>query len=218
MLQSLTFFVRVVGGQLRLGLYDATGPGGSPGVLRASTIAWTPSVAGWLTQPVQTPVALTAGTYWLAYLSELSTLGYWLTEAGSARWVQTGFVALPANFPSGATSGAYHWSFYATLTLSGAPPAPATNLQVLFSMDIPTLSNPLTLLWDDPEPIVGAFELERGDGVTFLLVQTVPDSAGTGTRTAVDTAPIGVNCYRVRQVASGFISSEYSNTACVNVQ
>ena len=49
-IQSLTFYVAVPSGNLILGIYDAGGPGGGPGALRASTASFTRSQAG--TQPM----------------------------------------------------------------------------------------------------------------------------------------------------------------------
>src|SRR5262245_4182883 len=58
-IQSLSFYVTTAGGNLRLGIYDATGPGGGPGVKKAETNSFTPGT-GWNTQNVVTPVSLAA--------------------------------------------------------------------------------------------------------------------------------------------------------------
>lgn len=47
-LQSLSFYVTTAAGNLRLGIYDASGPGGGPGALLASTASFAPA-SGWNT-------------------------------------------------------------------------------------------------------------------------------------------------------------------------
>lgn len=54
-IQSLSFNVLTAAGNLRLGVYDATGPSGGPGALKAQTNSFVP-VVGWNTQNVITPV------------------------------------------------------------------------------------------------------------------------------------------------------------------
>ena len=53
-IQSLTFDVTVPSGNLILGIYDASGPGGGPGALKASTASFTP-ITGWNTANVAKP-------------------------------------------------------------------------------------------------------------------------------------------------------------------
>src|SRR5262249_36435561 len=74
-LQALSFYVTTGSGQLRLGVYDASGPGGDPAQKLAETAEMTP-VVGWNTAAVITPAALTAGTYWLAYLPSDNNLHF----------------------------------------------------------------------------------------------------------------------------------------------
>ena len=73
--QSLSFYVTAASGNLILGIYDATGPSGGPGALKASTKSFAPT-KGWNTAKVVTPVALAAGSYWLAYLPSSNSLGF----------------------------------------------------------------------------------------------------------------------------------------------
>ena len=113
-IQSLSFYVVAATGHLRLGIYDATGPSGGPGALKAQTAEFTPTV-GWNTQGVVTPTALSAGTYWLAYLPESNNLHFAMTPSGATRWYSYTYGALPTTFSSAPQSGTYHWSFYATL-------------------------------------------------------------------------------------------------------
>ena len=74
-IQSLSFYVTTAGGDLRLGIYDATGPNGGPGAKKAETNSFTPTT-GWNTANVITPASLPVGTYWLAYLPSSSSLGF----------------------------------------------------------------------------------------------------------------------------------------------
>ena len=71
--QSLSIYVSAAGGQLILGVYDATGPNGGPGALKASTASFTPGT-GWNTAKVVTPVSLAAGAYYLAWLPSSNNL------------------------------------------------------------------------------------------------------------------------------------------------
>jgi hypothetical protein len=114
-LQSLSFYVNAAAGNLRLGIYDATGPNGGPGALKAQTNAFAP-VVGWNTQNVISPVSLSAGAYWLAYLPSSSSLHFATNFAiGSYRYANVAFGALPATFPAVAGEGTTHWSLYGTL-------------------------------------------------------------------------------------------------------
>jgi hypothetical protein len=116
-IQSLSFYITTAAGNLRLGIYDNTGPGGGPGALKAFTAEFTP-ITGWNTRPVTTPVLLTAGTYWLAYLPQSSTLAFQIDRsgAGSAVWYSYAYGPLPATFATSGLSGdTVQWSFYGTL-------------------------------------------------------------------------------------------------------
>ena len=116
-IQSLSFYVLTAAGNLRLGIYDATGPGGGPGALKAQTNSFAP-VVGWNTENVITPVSLTPGTYWLAYFPSSSSLSFATNfSIGSYRFVPLAFGSMPATFPANSSGGTTHWSLYATLTL-----------------------------------------------------------------------------------------------------
>ena len=73
--QSLSFYVTTASGNLILGIYDASGPSGGPGALKASTASFAPK-AGWNTAKVVTPVSLAVGSYWLAFLPSSNALGF----------------------------------------------------------------------------------------------------------------------------------------------
>lgn len=115
-LKSLSFYVTAASGSLRLGVYDATGPGGGPGALKAQTNAFTP-VVGWNTAKVISPVALPAGKYWLAYFPSSSGLNFATNySTGNYRYANLTFGPMPAKFPTVNGQGVTHWSLYGTLT------------------------------------------------------------------------------------------------------
>src|SRR5215469_182693 len=114
---SLSFYVTQASGNLILGIYDASGPNGGPGALKAQTNSFAP-VTGWNTVNVVSPVLLPAGTYWLAYLPNSNNLAFvkGVTSGVSSRYFSYQFGALPAIFSTSPSSAdPYHWSFYATL-------------------------------------------------------------------------------------------------------
>lgn len=111
---SMSFYVTTAGGSLRMGIYDATGPNGGPGQLKAQTASFTPK-SGWNTANVTSSVLLPAGTYWLAYLPSSNSLGFVNTLTGSASYYSYTYGALPSVFSTSPNSLAVHWSFYATL-------------------------------------------------------------------------------------------------------
>ena len=120
-IQSLSFYVTAASGKLILGIYDATGPNGGPGALKASTASFTPKT-GWNTAKVVTPVSLAAGSYWLAYLPSSNALSFLKTNAtGNCKYYSYKFGSLPSKFStSPASCNPTTWSFYATLTASSS--------------------------------------------------------------------------------------------------
>ena len=113
-LQSLSFYVNQAAGALRLGLYDASGPGSGPGNKKAEINVISP-VLGWNTVNVITPVTLTAGSYWLAYLPSSSRLHFLLSvSSGHLAYYAFPFGVMPAKFSASPASGIGHWSFFAT--------------------------------------------------------------------------------------------------------
>src|SRR6185312_17134232 len=71
--QSMSFYVTKAAGNLVLGIYGNAGSG--PGTLLATTASFA-TVRGWNTHLVISPVRLSAGTYWLAYLPSSNSLGF----------------------------------------------------------------------------------------------------------------------------------------------
>ena len=119
--QSLSFYVTAASGNLILGIYDASGPSGGPGALKASTARFTPT-KGWNTAKVATPVSLAAGSYWLAFLPSSNALGFVKTNVtGNCKYYSYSFGGLPGKFStSPASCNPTMWSFYATLTASSS--------------------------------------------------------------------------------------------------
>jgi hypothetical protein len=114
-LESLSFYVTTAAGKLRMGVYDATGPGGGPGAIKAQTAEITP-VVGWNTAAVVTQVSLPPGNYWLAYLPSDNNL-HFRVERGTGSTAYYGFTygALPSTFSGSPIDIVGNWSFYATL-------------------------------------------------------------------------------------------------------
>src|SRR5262249_18225468 len=114
-IDSLSFYIKAAAGNVRLGIYDATGPGGGPGALRAQTGSFTP-VVGWNTMAVAAPVSLPAGKYWLAYLPSSNQLSFAANfSIGSFKAARVRSGPMPATFPAVTIQGTTHWSLYATL-------------------------------------------------------------------------------------------------------
>lgn len=123
-LQSISFYVTTAAGQLRLGVY--TDASGVPGTLVAQTAAFTP-VVGWNTVAL-TSSSLSAGTYWLAYAPSSNSLAFKVIGTGGlSKWKNIGsFAAMPSTFPTGLSGANGHWSFYATLNVTGGGGADTT--------------------------------------------------------------------------------------------
>jgi hypothetical protein len=67
-------------------IYDDDGAGAGPGTLLGHTVTGTlaaGSGAGWRTLAMEAPVALTAGTLWIAILPQYANLNIWCTSTGA---------------------------------------------------------------------------------------------------------------------------------------
>lgn len=165
-IQSLSFYVVTAAGNLRLGIYDDSGPSGGPGALKAQTASFAPT-AGWNTQPVVTPVSLTAGTYWLAYLASSNTLSFRKIDDSSSSGVyysQT-FGTLPDTYSTSPSTTPSHWSFYATLSVADPPP--------------PACSDGI----DNDSPPDGLIDYPNDPGCTSASDTSEADSVNTCTQT-----------------------------------
>jgi hypothetical protein len=129
--QSLSIYIAATGGQVILGIYDATGPSGGPGSLLATTAAFTPT-SGWNTANLVTPVTLAAGTYWLAFLPNSGSLGpVYASDASGVTenyYYNYTYGALPSTFSTSPNPQTAVYSFYANLTaVNSACTSPAGN-------------------------------------------------------------------------------------------
>ncbi len=178
--QSLSYYVSTAGGQLRLGIY--TNSGSAPGALMAQTAAFTP-VTGWNTQPVITPVPLSAGTYWLAFLPESSTLSGRMTYAGTGRYYGYAFGPLPASYSASSSTATFRFSLYATLLLDSV----ATNTPT----QVPTFTNtatftPTATATDTPVPPTATFT-ETSTPINTATFTPTNTATFTPTATATNT-------------------------------
>jgi len=118
-IQSLSFYTKAGAGKIRLGLYDATGPRAGPGAKKAETAELSLSGAGWYTAAVTTQVALSPGTYWLAFVANSNSLVAASDSTGSTKYYRYPYGALPAMFSTAPSSLTEHFSMYATLGGTG---------------------------------------------------------------------------------------------------
>ena len=201
---SLSFYVTSAGGNLILGIYDASGPSGGPGALIAQTSSFTP-VTGWNTANVITQVSLSPGIYWLAYLPSSNSLNFVKTnDSGNCELYSYKFGSLPTTFSTSAGDCTpTTWSLYATLVPSsgGGGTAPTITTQpqnqtvtvgstATFSV-VASGTAPLSYQWSkNGTAISGATNssyttpatVSADNGATFTV--TVSNSAGSKTSNA----------------------------------
>jgi outer membrane biosynthesis protein TonB len=121
-LQSISMHVATARGNLRFAVYDASGPSGGPGALKAET-GVIGTTGGWNTAAVISPVALLPGQYWLVFNASDSGMYYsvdWDKPNVYKQADDYNFGPMPAAFPSAVESGELYWSIYATLTANSA--------------------------------------------------------------------------------------------------
>jgi hypothetical protein len=178
-LQSLSFYVTIPAGRLRLGIYNDSG--GKPQTLKAQTAEFTP-VIGWNTQAVLSPIYLTAGTYWLAYLPESNNLHFRAALNGSGCYYSYTFGALPATFSSSPQCGSFHWSFYATL-LMGATPTNTPTSTATYT-PLPTATNTPTATYT---PLQTATNTPTATYTPLQTATNTPTATYTPLQTATNT-------------------------------
>jgi hypothetical protein len=124
-IQSMSFYVVNASGNLRLGIYDASGPGGGPGAKKAETAEITP-ITGWNTANVTTQASLPAGSYWLAYLPSDNNLSFRNSSSTTtpSRFYAFTYGTMPATYSTAPSTTTSHWSFYATFNIASAGPKP----------------------------------------------------------------------------------------------
>jgi chitodextrinase len=207
-LQSMSFYVATAAGNLRLGIYDATGPGGGPGAKKAETAQITP-VVGWNTANVTVPVSLPAGTYWLTYLPSDNNLHFRVDGSGSAKYYTYTYGTMPAVFSTAPVSTTSHWSLYASLNTGGStadttPPTTPAGLAATAAA-----YNKVNLSWSSSTDNVGVtgYNIVR-NGTT--IAQTI----GT-TYSDVTVAPSTSYTYQVIAFDAAGNNSGLSNSAAV---
>jgi len=194
-IQSISFWVSNSAGKLYLGVYDASGPNGSPGNLVAQTALIALTTANrntWVTAPTIAPVTLNPGSYYLAYLPSSNRLSFreGLTSGVTDICAPEPFSqGLPLKFPNVNDCGdGAHWSEYATLTpITGAP-----TLSVSFTPMNPSIpANAVSgsqvaavnAMWSDGSQFMGTlgFTSPYGDdNGTFILAGNEIEVSGSG--------------------------------------
>jgi hypothetical protein len=123
--ESMSIYITTSGavGHGMLAIYNATGSGGAPGALVAQTPSFT-LTSGWNTQSVTTPVALQAGSYYVAFTVDNNGAGpvYGAGTARSNYYKSLGsYGTFPTAFGSGTSQPGIAYSEYATLTTACTP-------------------------------------------------------------------------------------------------
>ena len=189
---SISFYITTAAGNLRLGIYDATGPSGGPGTKVAETVEFTPNT-GWNTQNVITPQQLAAGTYWIAYLPNNNGLHFVKAVDGtsSGKYYSFTYGTLPTTFSVSPSSTTSHWSLYTTLN-------PTTS------------TGSVSLRWDAPTTNVDDTPLTDLAGFKIYW--------GTATGVYTDFVDAGMTlCYVLSGLTSGltyyFVATAYNISA-----
>jgi hypothetical protein len=99
--QSLNLYVTAAAGNLRVGIYDASGPDGGPGAKLAET-AELAVTEGWNRAPISAPLTLAPGSYWLAFHASSDDMHNVVLRSGPSHhvYVAREYGELPASFPS----------------------------------------------------------------------------------------------------------------------
>jgi hypothetical protein len=136
-LQSLSIYISDCNAcnsseQAIFALYDATGGGGAPGTLLATTTTLSVTQTGWLTANVTTPVELTPGTYWLMSNNNDNSINYQVGQTAGQQptdYCPYTFGAMPSNFTTGCGGAGniqlispYQYSAYGTVTTGCTSP------------------------------------------------------------------------------------------------
>lgn len=219
---SCSFYVTQAAGDLRLGIYDGTGPGGGPGNLVAQTAQF-PAATGWNTAAIPGAPMLSAGDYWLAYFPSSSALAFLKDEplGLGAYWYPLTFGQMPATFSSAPNNTTSQWSFYCTMNdlataVDGVPGAPVIQLRQIAAV---------TLAWDAPlldeqgAPVttLAGYRLYIGPGSsgcpggpsTYVAAQSPTPQPGDG---GVETKNLPIGVTQIAQVTS--VDTGGAESAC----
>ena len=210
-IQSISFYVTNAAGNLRLGIYDATGPGGGPGALKAQTASFAP-VVGWNTRNVATPVSLPPGTYWLAYFPSSNNLAFAVNHStGNYKYANRTFGTMPATFPTVNGSGTTHWSLYATLSTGSSADTTAPSVPTNLAATAVS-SSQINLTWTASTDNVGVTGYKIFRGGTQIGTSATNSFSNTGL-----TASTNYSYYVTAYDAAGNNSAQ-SNTASATTQ
>jgi hypothetical protein len=195
-INSLSFYTTTVSGHLRLGVYTSgTNHNCKGGSLKAQTNAVTPSSNSWNTANVITPVQLPAGSYCLAYEVSSNSTGFRKGQSTgqSIVYYSKSFGAFPATFSSNPATDPYHWSFYATLTVTRTAPTLSvslnpSNLRIPSTSSVGTIVGQIVPAWSDGSRFIGTVSFASpyfSDGGCFsidgsLNLITACDLSGDG--------------------------------------
>jgi hypothetical protein len=165
-INSLSFYVGSVSGNLRLGIYTAgTNNDCHGGTLEAQTnsVSTSGHANSWITANVVTPVQLPVGNYCLAYEQSSNSLHSvkGMTQGVGDYWYTHSYGTFPSTFSSslGGPDG-YHWSIYGTLTpvqqqptlsLSFSPASPS----IPYTSSLGTAVAQIVPAWSDGSQFTG---------------------------------------------------------------
>jgi hypothetical protein len=118
-LQSMSMFSGSAGTPFFIGIYTDNGSN-FPGSLIASSALVSSSVVGLMTASIPSRPLIAPGTYWIGVQYQqfaTSWTGYYDTPVGLGAFSACPWdgVAMAATWPSGSSTGPYHYSIYATL-------------------------------------------------------------------------------------------------------
>jgi hypothetical protein len=148
-LESMSVYVVEAAGSLKLGVYDASGEGGTPGKLVGGTGVFVPH-AGWNTVEAAYQVRMGPGIYWIAYWANNNGLVLAKAKSGVSYYYRITFDWLfPKIFHlTLATRDRVNWSLYATLKASPfqatIPPPANPPPMVSYTTNFRLLENPIS--------------------------------------------------------------------------
>jgi hypothetical protein len=183
-IQSMSFYVTAADGELVLGIYDATGPSGGPGILVAQTAAFTPEV-GWNVAATTTTPTLAAGNYWLAYFPSSGALSFVKqNNSGNCRYYPVQFTStLPQTFSSTPSKPSGYQPFRASRRqqISGPFSADCTPTTWSLYATFATTATPTLQLSDSPSSPSVSADAAVGTVVTTLMPSWSNGMPFTGT-------------------------------------
>jgi hypothetical protein len=180
-LDSLSFWVTNAAGQLILGIYTS-GPNNNcaGGTLQAQTAAFTPKKNSWNTAAPNSSVTLSPGNYCLAYMPSNKNLSFLkgMTSGIGDYWYPYNFGSMPETFSSSPSGpDGFHWSLYATLTPTSAPPTLSVTItpspaSVPANAAVGTVVATLQASWSNGAPFTGTYLFTSpygSDGGAFAI-------------------------------------------------